>query len=170
MISFTSGATLFQTLSQNTSSANATLYGLLANIEHRYLLQKYFANRGRIFHSNNRADLVHTCFGGCNGATSCTLNSPWAYQTTQAQFTFSDGEAVNALFTNGSATVTWTPALQGTLFSVTATPAAGATSATLTSAWTYPTGAYLTSFSDGSIKDGDVHKWFYCNIVDGWTC
>lgn len=46
MISFTQGQTLFGQLSQNTSSENMVLYGRLANIEHRYLLQKYFSNEG----------------------------------------------------------------------------------------------------------------------------
>lgn len=46
MISFTNGQTIFGTLSQNTTPANLALYGTLANIEHRYLLQKYFSNEG----------------------------------------------------------------------------------------------------------------------------
>ncbi len=46
MISFTNGQNLFTTLSQNNTTANQTLYGSLANIEHRYLLQKFFNNEG----------------------------------------------------------------------------------------------------------------------------
>lgn len=46
MISFTTGRDLFVTLSQNATTANQTLYGSLANIEHRYLLQKFFNNEG----------------------------------------------------------------------------------------------------------------------------
>ncbi len=46
MISFTAGQNLYLDLSQNSTPANATRYATLANIEHRYLLQKYFANEG----------------------------------------------------------------------------------------------------------------------------
>lgn len=152
MISYTAGNTLFQTLSQNTATANSTLYGLLANVEQRYLLQKYFANEG----SYSIQTIGQTDFTLASavaiGATSCTLDFAWPYQTTYAQLTFSDGEVVNALFTNGSTTASWTPALQGVLYGLTADVALGATTATLSSAWTYPTGSYLTSFSDGSTK------------------
>ena len=152
MISYSAGSTLYQTLTQNTSTGNSTLYGQLSNIEHRYLLQKYFANEG----SYSIQTIGQTSFTLASaisvGATSCTLNSPWAYQTTYAQLTFSDGEVVNALFTNGSTTVTWQPALVGIIYYTTNTIASGATSATLASAWAYPTGSYLVSFSDGSTK------------------
>lgn len=152
MISFDAGKSLAQTLSQNTTAANATLYGQLANIEHRYLLQKYFANEGSynvqtIGQTNLTLNAAVTI-----GATSCVLDENWPYQTTQAYLTFSDGEAVMAQFTNGSSTVTWQPALQGQLFGLTANLVIGATSATLQTAWIAASGSYLTSFSDGSTK------------------
>lgn len=152
MISFTNGSTTFQTLSQNTSTGNATLYGTLANIEHRYLLQKYFANEGSYSIETIGQTSLTLASAVAIGATSCTLDSAWPYQTTQAQLTFSDGEVVLGQFTNGSTTVTWLPALQGTLFYLTNSVSLGATTATLQSAWTYPSGSYLTSFSDGSTK------------------
>lgn len=46
MISFTKQQTIFGDLSQNTSAANLARGAYLANIEHRYLLQKYFNNEG----------------------------------------------------------------------------------------------------------------------------
>lgn len=152
MISFTNGSNTFQTLSQNTSTANATLYGTLANIEQRYLLQKYFANEGS--YSLNTIGQTSLTLGAAIsiGATSCTLNTAWPYQSTQAQLTFSDGEVVNAQFTNGSTTATWQPALQGILYYFTNSVNAGATTATLQTAWTFPTGSYVISFSDGSTK------------------
>lgn len=152
MISFTAGQTLFQTLSQNSSTANATLWGLLSNIEQRYLLQKFFANEGS-YSVNTIGQTSFTLASGVAiGATSCTLNTAWAYQTTNAQLTFSDGEVVNALFTNGSTTVTWAPALQGILYYLVNALSAGATTATLQTAWTFPSGSYVISFSDGSTK------------------
>lgn len=46
MISFTQQQTIFVDLSGNTSTANLTRGAYLANIEQRYLLQKYFNNEG----------------------------------------------------------------------------------------------------------------------------
>lgn len=152
MLSFTAGNTLFQSLSQNTSSANSTLYGQLANIEHRYLLQKYFANEGSYNIQTVGQTTLTLAAAVAIGDTSCTLDAAWAYQTGYAQLTFSDGEVVNGLFTNGSTTVTWLPALPGTLFYTVNSISAGDTSATLATAWAADSGSYLVSFSDGSTK------------------
>lgn len=152
MQSFQGGTNLFLSLSQNSTSANATLYGQLANTEHRYLLQKYFANQGSFnVETIGQTSLTLNAAVPIN-STSCTLNENWPYQTVQAQLTFSDGEVVNGQFTSGSPTVSWLPALQGTLFYTVNGISAGATSAVLQSVWTYPSGNYLTSFSDGSTK------------------
>lgn len=152
MISFSAGSTLFQTLSQNSTSANATLYGLLANIEHRYLLQNYFANQGSYSIQTIGQTSLTLASGVPIASTSCTLSAAWPYQTTQAQLTFSDGEVVLGNFTNGSTSVTWQPATVGLLFYTTNSISAGATSATLATAWASTTGSYLVSFSDGSTK------------------
>lgn len=152
MISFGYGKALFDKISQNSSSLNQNFYGELANIEHRYLLQKYFGNQG----SFNIQTIGQTSLTLVNavpiGSTSCTLASAWPYQTVQAQLTFSDGENVLAQFTSGSTNVTWLPVLQGTLFYTTNSISTGATSAILQSAWTNPNANLLTSFSDGSTK------------------
>lgn len=152
MKSFTTLKSLFTNLSGNVSTDNDTTAGLLMNIEHRYLLQKYFANEGSYsIQTIGQTDLTLAADVPI-GSTSLTLASAWPYQTTQAQLTFDDGEVVLANFTNGSTTATWLPALQGTLFYLTGSLDAGATSATLESAWTGVSGAYLTSFSDGETK------------------
>lgn len=152
MISFTSGSTTFQTLSQNTSAGNQTLYNTLSNIEQRYLLERFFANEGS-YSINTIGQTSFTLASAVAiGATSCTLNTAWAYQNNTALLTFSDGEVVNAQFTNGSTTVTWSPALQGILYYFTTNLSAGATTATLSTAWAFPTGSYTISFSDGSTK------------------
>ena len=122
------------------------------NIEQRYLLQKYFANEGSFQIQTIGQTMFTLASALAVGATSATLNTTWPYQTTQAQLTLSDGEVVMGSFTNGFATVTWQPAIIGTLFYTSTTIAAGATSATLQAAWTQTSGAYLTSFSDGSTK------------------
>lgn len=46
MISITQLQNLYGSLSQNTSTSNLSLGAQLMNIEHRYLLQKYFSNEG----------------------------------------------------------------------------------------------------------------------------
>lgn len=152
MQSFTAGQTLFTTLSQNNTSANLTLYGLLANIEHRYLLQKFFANEG----SYNIATIGQTSLtlnGAVSiGATSATLAAAWPYQTCTAQVTFADGEVVNANLTNGSTAISWTPGLAGNIYYLTTSLSSGATTAVLSAAWSNPSGTYLTAFSDGSTK------------------
>lgn len=152
MISLSNGQNLFQTLSQNFSAANGTLYNQLANIEHRYLLQKYFANEGSYSIKTIGQTTLTTLNAVPIAATSATLTNTWPYQTVNAQITFSDGENVTALLTNGSASISWQGALQGSAFSLSAGLAVGATTATLGTAWIYPSGSYLTSFSDGSTK------------------
>lgn len=152
MLSYTQGKTLFQTLSQNTSAANATLYGQLANIEHRYLLQKYYANEGSYSIQTIGQTSLTIATAVSVGATSCTLAAAWPFQTAYAQLTFADGENVNALFTNGSTSVAWQPGLAGVLYYTVNSISAGATSATLTTAWASATGSYVVLFSDGSTK------------------
>lgn len=152
MQSFTGGMSIYTTLSQNNTTANQTLYGQLANIEQRYLLQKYFANEG----SYSIATIGQTSItlnGAVSiGATSATLAAAWPYQTITTQVTFSDGEVVNALLTNGSTAITWSPGLAGNIYYLTTSLSVGATSAVLSAAWSLTSGTYMTAFSDGSTK------------------
>jgi len=152
MISKTELENQFSDYSQNTSATNITRALKLANIEHRYLLQKYFANEGSYAINTIGATSLTLASGIAIGATSATLNAAWPYQNTQANITFSDGEVILATLTNGSTAVTWTPALQGILYYFTAAVSSGATTATLQNAWTFPTGSYVISFSDGTTK------------------
>lgn len=152
MISYTQQQNIYTDLTQNSTPANITRGQYLMNIEHRYLLQKYFNNETSFqiptIGSNN---LVLTAAPAVN-ATTATLSVAWAFQTCTTVVTFSDGEVQNVLFTNGSTAITWQVALLGTQFATTASIAAGATSATLQSAWTTATQTSLTVFSDGSTK------------------
>lgn len=152
MMSYTAGNTLFQTLTQNTASANATLYNQLVNIEHRYLLQKYFNNEGQFqIRTIGSSTLVLTASPAI-AATSATLTVAWQFPTCQTTLTFSDGETRYATLTNGSTSVTWQVGLTGTSFGLTAVIAAAATSATLSTAWAYSTQTTTSSFSDGTTK------------------
>lgn len=152
MISFTKGQTDFSILSQNSSADNLTLYGILANIEHRYLLQKYFSNEASYtFTTIGSQNLTLTATVPIN-AVSATLTAPWAYPNCQTQITFSDGEQRNATLINGSTGITWSNGLIGSSFVLSASLIAGATSAALLSGWAFPTQTTLSQFSDGETK------------------
>lgn len=87
-------------------------------------------------------------------ATSVTLNAVWALPTGTYQMLFSDGENILASMTNGSAIAALQHQIVGTPnypLALTAAPIAGATSATLTTAFTLTTGTYLMTFSDGEV-------------------
>lgn len=152
MISFAKAQTIIADLSQNSTAENLTRAGYLYNIAHRYLIQKFFGNEGSYsIQTIGQTELTL----GANvpiGSTSVTLASSWPYQTTPAQLTFSDGEVVNAQFTNGSTSVAWQPATTGILYYLANNLIVGATSATLLSPWTGSSGNFLTSFSDGEQK------------------
>lgn len=152
MISFSAGSTLFQSLTQNTSAANATLYGLLANIEHRYLLQKYFSNETSFSIPTIGSTSLTLTSAPAVAAITGTLALAWNFPTTQTTVTFSDGEVRNVNFTNGSTAITWQVGLTGTRFATTAGIAAGDTSATLSTAWSTATQTSTAVFSDGSTK------------------
>lgn len=87
------------------------------NIEHRYLLQKYFSNEGSYSITTIGAQNLTATGTIALGAISATLTSAWTFQTVQAQVTFSDGEFRTVQFTNGSTAVTWTGALTATVTS-----------------------------------------------------
>lgn len=152
MLSFTQGKSLFQSLSNNSTTANSTLYGQLANIEQRYLLQKYFNNEGSFSFSTIGNNTLYLSAAPAIGAVSATLAVAWAFPTCTTVVTFSDGETRNVLFTNGSTAITWQVALVGTTFNLTANLAAAATSAVLQSAWATATQTSTTAFTDGETK------------------
>lgn len=107
MLSFTNLQTNFGTLSQNTTTANLALGAQLMNIEHRYLLQKYFSNETTYSITTVGTQSLTTTATLSVGATSATLSSAWAFQTTKVQVTFSSGEFRLARVIGGSTSLTW---------------------------------------------------------------
>lgn len=88
------------------------------------------------------------------GATTATLTAPWALPTATYQILFSDAENILATMTNGSAIVSLQHQIVGTPaypLAFTAAPLTGATSGTLTTAFTLASGTYQMTFSDGEI-------------------
>jgi len=152
MLSFTAGANLFQTLSQISTTGNSTLYGQLANIEHRYLLQKYFNNETSYSVPTVGGNTYYITAAPVIGAVSATLAYAWSLPTNTITVTFSDGEARPVLFTNGSTAITWQVPLAGTSFTLTANVSAGGTTATLSTAWQTTTQTSLVAFTDGETR------------------
>ncbi len=152
MKTFTTLKNLAGSIGQNTSTDNLTLIGQLINDQHRYLIQKYFDNERTATIQTVGGFTLTVTSAPALGATSATLSSVWTYPTCTQLVTFSDSEQIPVLFTYNSTALTWTNPLVGTRFNTTANIAAAATSATLSSAWAYSTGARVTQFSDGEQK------------------
>lgn len=154
MISYTQQRTQYGDLSQNTSSTNLTRGSFHANVEQRYLLQKYFNNEGTFRFRTVGATTLNLTGQIQVGATSGTLAVAWPYHTTTESVTFADSEARYVTLTNNSTSITWQTPIQGASMTVTTSIASGDTSATLSTAWAYPSGTYTIAFSDGETQSG----------------
>lgn len=111
MLSVTTLKSLYSSLSQNTTTANTTLGLQQMNIEHRYLLQKYFSNE-MTYSIPTQGGTTATLTGSPSiGDISATLTSPWVGNTTKIQATFSGGDIRIANFIKGSTAITWDVAL-----------------------------------------------------------
>ncbi len=108
MKTYTGLKNLFTSLATNTATTNADLGGQLMNDQHRYLIQKYFDNE-RSFQTSTVGGMPDLPLTGAPamGATTATLVTVWAYPTASQLVNFSDGEQRSALFTNGSAAISW---------------------------------------------------------------
>lgn len=111
MKTFTELKNLFTNLSNNPSTSNDTLGGKLINDQHRYLIQKYFDNERTVAISTIGAQDLTLTGAPAIGATSATLTAAWTYSTVTQLVTFSNGENIPTLFTNGSAAISWQPPL-----------------------------------------------------------
>ncbi len=107
MISFTDLQNTYGSLSQNISTTNLALGAKLMNIEHRYLLQKYFSNETTYSITTVGTQGLTTTATLSIGATSATLSVAWAFQTTIVQVEFSSGEFRKARVIGGSTSLTW---------------------------------------------------------------
>src|SRR4051812_34581689 len=114
MISFTEQQTQYGDLSGNTSASNLARGGKLANIEQRYLLQKYFSNEGSFSITTIGSQSLTSTATFASGATSGTLTASWLYHTVQVYVTFSNGDVRNVQFTSGSTSISWTGGLSST--------------------------------------------------------
>lgn len=107
-LSFTALTNQFSTLSQNSSSLNNTLAGLLINQEYRYLLLRYFDNeRSFTMTTVGPQTLALTTATLASGSTSATLTAVWPFISCQQLVVFSNSEQRTIFFTQGSAAITW---------------------------------------------------------------
>lgn len=111
MISFTEQQTQYGDYTQNATAANLARAGKLANIEHRYLLQKYFNNEGSFQTTTVGAQTLATTGALLAGAITATLSTAWTYHTTTTTVTFSNGDIRQVKFIAGSTAMTWTGGL-----------------------------------------------------------
>lgn len=98
----------FLTLSQNNTSLNQSLAGLLINQQHKYLLLKYFDNeRSFTMTTIGPQTLSLTTASLAAGSTSGTLTAIWPYISCSQLVVFSDSEQRTVFFTQNSATISW---------------------------------------------------------------
>ena len=110
MKTYTTLTNLFTNLSNNTSTANATLGGQLISDRHRYLIQRYFDNeRTYTTLTVGAEDLTLTAVVAI-GDTSATLTAAWTNPSCQQLVNFSSCQRT-VRFTQGSTAITWMPAL-----------------------------------------------------------
>lgn len=104
---------MFGAMSLNSTTGNLALGAQLMNIEHRYLLQKYFSNEGSFSVSTIGDQTLTVTATLASGATSATLTSAWPYHTTIANVSFTptdddeSGDTYVVQFTRGSTAITW---------------------------------------------------------------
>jgi len=154
MKSFTTLTTFFTTLSQNGSTANQSLGGILVNDNHRYLIQKYFDNERSFTMTTVGPQTLTVTATPTVGDTTATLSATWPYISCQQLVVFGDSEQRTVFFTQGSTSISWQKGtgLIGSQFATTAVIPSGATSATLSSVWATASQVSTASFSDGSTK------------------
>ena len=142
----------FCDLTQNNTTANVSLGGVLINTQHRYYLQKFFDNERTYTTLTIGGEDIVLNSSPAVGSTTGTLTVAWPDITCQQLVVFGSGEQRTVTFTQNSTNIFWQTGLYGETFSTTAAIAAGATSATLSSEWEGSTGALTSYFSDGSSK------------------
>jgi len=106
--SFTTLTSMFTTLSQNSSTANQSLAGILMNDVHRYCLLRFFDNE-RSFTMTTVGPQVLTLTAAtlAAGSTSATLTALWPSISCSQLVVFSDSEQRTVFFTQGSASIYW---------------------------------------------------------------
>lgn len=160
--SFTQLVSMFTTISQNNTTANQALAGILINDTHRYCLQRFFDNE-RSFTMTTVGPQVLTITTSTlvSGSISATLSTLWPYISCQQLVVFSDGEQRTVFFTQGSTAITWqspTTAVQTT------------NSLSCVGVQSYPMPANISKLKTSSITIGQlVYQVYPVNSVQEWV-
>lgn len=160
MQTFTGLKNLFTNLSNNTSTANDTLAGTLINIQHKYLLQKYFDNE-RTYNTLTIGSQSLTLTGSLSsGATSATLSSAWTSQSVQQLVTFSNSDQRLVTFTQNSTAIFWQAGLS----------ASATTAITTIGVQFYPIPANVSKIKNSTITVGQlVYTPAPIQTIQEWT-
>lgn len=114
MKSFSTLSSLYNSLSQNTSTSNTALGKQLLNDTHRYLLQKFFSNETTYSISTYGGASATLTGSLASAAITGTLNTAWTGNTTKIQVTFSNDDIRMVNFVTGSTALTWDVPLTAT--------------------------------------------------------
>lgn len=162
---------VFQTLSLNSSTANASLATVLLNDQHRYLLLKYFNNEGTFTLTTQGSTTATLVAGLVAGATSATLQSSWptSYPNCHQLIVLPDGEQRDTTFTQGSTQITWQAPLVVTS-STTATTLSAGTQATLNGVQAYRLPPNVSKIKNDTITVGQlVYTPAPVQSIQEWT-
>lgn len=150
----------FADLSQNNSTENVALGGVLCNDQHRYLIQKYFDNeRTYTTVTIGAQDLVTTSTLSA-GDTSATLTASWTSITCQQLVVFSNSDQRTVIFTQGSTNIFWQTGLTST----------ATTAVTTIGVQAYPIPANVSKIKNDTITVGQlVYTPAPVQSIQEWT-
>lgn len=150
----------FADLTQNNSTENVALGGVLCNDQHRYLIQKYFDNERFYTTLTIGAEDLTTTATLAVGATSATLTASWSSITCQQLVVFSSGEQRTVTFTQNSTNIFWQTGLTET----------GTTAITTIGVGAYPIPANVSKIKNDTITVGQlVYTPAPVQTIQEWT-
>jgi hypothetical protein len=150
----------FVELTQNLTTNNVNLGGVLVNNQHRYYIQKYFDNE-RTYTTVTIGPQTLTLTGTLAiGAVTGTLNTAWTSITCQQLVVFSKSDQRTVIFTQGSTNIFWQTGL--TAVTTTSVSALGVQS--------YPIPANVSKIKNDSITVGQlVYQPAPVQSIQEWT-
>lgn len=150
----------FADLSQNNSTENVALGGVLCDDQHRYLIQKYFDNERTYTTVTIGAQSLTTTATMVTGATSATLTAAWTSISCQQLVVFSNSNQRTVYFTQGSTTITWQTGLT----------ASATTAITTIGVQAYPIPAQVSKIKNDTITVGQlVYTPAPVQTIQEWT-
>lgn len=151
---------LYNSLSNNTSTANTALGKQLINDQHRYLIQKYFDNERTYTTVTIGGDDLTTTATLSLGAISATLTAAWTDITCQQLVLFSNSDQRTVTFSKNSTTIFWQTGLTAT----------ATTAITTIGVQAYPIPANVSKIKNDTITVGQlVYTPAPIQSIQEWT-